>query len=152
MRLREPLDGKARETREVSILGHESPNARLAAEGHDLGVEDEVPGSLRLTDGLEQQLGEGSSWIQHGETRRRQNPRHRGTGFLGRIGGMKELRMGDDAKELTEDEDRQRPPAASFRESDQTPSRRRMLRQLLAVGIDQDVRVDGDQDRSSMCS
>jgi hypothetical protein len=65
---------------------------------------------------------------------------------------MEELGVGDDAQELAEDEDRQRPAGLSFRQGDQPLGRRRMLRQLLAVGINQDVGVDRDQERSSMCS
>jgi hypothetical protein len=65
---------------------------------------------------------------------------------------MEEPGVGDDAQELAEDEDRQRPSALSFRQGDQPPGRQRMLRQLLAVGVNQDVRIDRDQDRPSMCS
>ena len=60
--------------------------------------------------------------------------------------------MRDDAKELAKHEDRQRPTRPPLCQGDQAPGRRRVFRQLRAVCVDQDVGIDRDQDRPSMCS
>jgi hypothetical protein len=60
--------------------------------------------------------------------------------------------MGGDAKELAEYEDRQRPSRPPFRQCNEALGCRRVLRQFRAVSVDQDVGIDRDQDRPSMCS
>jgi hypothetical protein len=150
--LREALDRECAKTGKVAVLGQKSPHAGLATKRDDLRVEYKVARGHCLFDCLEQELRKSRARVEQGKAGGRQDPRSCVTGFARREGRMEEPRMRDDAQEFAQDEHRQRPAAASFRQSNEPLGCQCMLRQLLAVGVDQDVRVDRDQERPSMWS
>ncbi len=60
--------------------------------------------------------------------------------------------MGDDPEELADDEDREAPRLVTLGQRAEALQGERMLRELLSVGVDEDVRVDRDQRPSSSVS
>ncbi len=53
--------------------------------------------------------------------------------------------MGDDPEEFADDEDREPPRLVTLGQRAEALEGERMLRELLSVGVDEDVRVDRDQ-------
>jgi hypothetical protein len=68
------------------------------------------------------------------------------------VGRVEEARVRDHAQELAQAEDGDRPERLPLGELAQPRVRGRVLGELFAVGVDEDVRVDGDQRRPSMRS
>ena len=69
-----PLGRESRKPIEVPILGEQDPNAGLAAERHDLRIEDEVAGGVGLAHRVRQQFRETQSRQEKFRARRSEKP------------------------------------------------------------------------------
>src|SRR5262249_31648915 len=121
-------------------------------ERDDLGVEDDIAAGSSLSHGLPEQIAE--PFVGHED-------RHAGgveesferfARLPGSVRRVEQARMGDHTQELTQAEDRDRPPGGALRQSRQPLTGPAVFRQLFTVGVDENVRVDRDQARPSMRS
>lgn len=146
------LRGERIEAREVAILGEQRRYAVLATHSDDLRVEREISDRASFYDRLEQKLGIPLAGRDEPQARRCEYTAQRLARLLDGEWRIEEARVGRHAQELAQAEDRQRPCCIALGELYQSRRSPCVLRQLLAVRVDQNVRVDGDQERPSIRS
>ena len=89
---------------------------------------------------------------EHDETRRSKHAIERFAGLAELEWWGKQARMCHDTQKLAEAEYRDRPARTTLGQRDQSCACGSMLRQLLAVGVDENIGVDRDHPRPSILS
>ena len=122
------LGDKTLEAIEVTILGQESGNAVLAAQRHDLGIEDKVADGIRLTNRFPKERRVGRAWDNHGHTRRGKQPCQRLARLVRGVWWIEQPWMGYDTNEFPDAEHGNRPTGGRLRECDNASESRTVLR------------------------
>lgn len=145
-------DRKSVEAGEVAILGEETRGTVLEANGCDLGVEDVIARGAGGLEYLTQQSGVAWARAQQTDGWARQQGLDRVHCFGHGRRWIENSRMRYHAQELTDAEHRDGPRRLPLGEAPQRAESLIVTRQLLPIGVQEDVGVDRDQERPSIAS
>ena len=137
---------------EIAVLGEDPVDAVFPAHRDNLRIEDEVAAGVGRTEALGEEPRVPPARVEDAQGRAGKEPLKGPQRFLQGGGRIEEARVCDDPDELADCEDRQGSRDGGFREMADPPARPFVQGHPPPVGVDQDVGVDGDQDRSSVRS